>query len=30
MATFLVGENITAADLVLWGSLFGKNKNLPI
>jgi hypothetical protein len=23
MATFLVGENITAADLVLWGSLFG-------
>ncbi|XP_046652863.1 bifunctional glutamate/proline--tRNA ligase-like isoform X1 [Daphnia pulicaria] len=22
MATFLVGENITAADLVLWGSLF--------
>ena len=30
MATFLVGENITAADLALWGSLFGKNKILPI
>lgn len=30
MATFLVGENITAADLVLWGSLFGNNQKLFI